>query len=484
MADALTFGIESQGTSVRAMGDLAAPPRRPGSTPPGRRSCTTARRRSRSPRWRTGPSAAGRHRDRLRRRPQPADPRRRGPRPRRDLPTAARPRDRQRHPPDDLRLARPGPGGAGEADRGAGAAAARPLAPARGADRPRGPLLPPADEADRREAPLPRAIPIWTAGVNPRMIESAGRVADGLSATPSSPPSTSPTWCCRRSRWRRPCRPRPGRDRGRLAGDLGGRRRRRAGAPRGRRPDRLLLLGKDLRGVLESSASAPREPIREAFAPPATGRRWSPPSPRRWSTHARRRDRGGSPRRRAATRAPRPPDPLRAELRHQRRARVENANRAGRDLRGGHGERRRRVIELERFGGPEVMRWVERPPPDPGPDEVVVEVEALGVNFGDTMVRRGEYRRDQPLDFTPGFEAAGRIVDTASGEPRGRPPRRSSSTTTAAATPTRSSAPRRPRLRGPRGRRPEPARGALHPGHHRLVRAAPLRRRRARASGR
>jgi probable F420-dependent oxidoreductase len=29
-------------------------------------------------------------------------------------------------------------------------------------------------------APLPRRIPIWTAGVNPRMIESAGRVADGL----------------------------------------------------------------------------------------------------------------------------------------------------------------------------------------------------------------------------------------------------------------------------------------------------------------
>ena len=57
---------------------------------------------------------------------------------------------RQRHPPDDLRLARPGPGGAGGADRGAGAAAARPLAPARGAGRPRGPLLPPADQADRR----------------------------------------------------------------------------------------------------------------------------------------------------------------------------------------------------------------------------------------------------------------------------------------------------------------------------------------------
>jgi NADPH2:quinone reductase len=77
----------------------------------------------------------------------------------------------------------------------------------------------------------------------------------------------------------------------------------------------------------------------------------------------------------------------------------------------------RQVVELERFGGPEVMRWVERPLPEPGPGEVVVAVETLGVNYGDSMVRRGEYRRDQPLDFTPGFEAVGRILATAPGGP-------------------------------------------------------------------
>lgn len=75
-------------------------------------------------------------------------------------------------------------------------------------------------------------------------------------------------------------------------------------------------------------------------------------------------------------------------------------------------QRLRHQIALERFGGPEVMRWVEAPAPEPGPDEVVVEVESLGVNFADTMVRRGEYRRDQPLDFTPGFEAVGRVLDS------------------------------------------------------------------------
>lgn len=77
----------------------------------------------------------------------------------------------------------------------------------------------------------------------------------------------------------------------------------------------------------------------------------------------------------------------------------------------------RQVVELERFGGPEVMRWAERPLPEPEAGEVVVAVEALGVNYGDSMVRRGEYRRDQPLDFTPGFEAAGRILATAPGAP-------------------------------------------------------------------
>lgn len=77
----------------------------------------------------------------------------------------------------------------------------------------------------------------------------------------------------------------------------------------------------------------------------------------------------------------------------------------------------RKLIALERFGGPEVMRWVEAEAPEPGPEEVAVKVDAIGVNFGDTMVRRGEYRRDQPLDFTPGFEAAGRVVASPGGTP-------------------------------------------------------------------
>ena len=70
----------------------------------------------------------------------------------------------------------------------------------------------------------------------------------------------------------------------------------------------------------------------------------------------------------------------------------------------------RRVIRLERFGPPEVMSWSDEPLPERGPDDVLIAVEAIGVNFGDTIVRRGEYRRNQPLDFTPGFEVAGTVL--------------------------------------------------------------------------
>src|SRR4029079_18826576 len=72
--------------------------------------------------------------------------------------------------------------------------------------------------------------------------------------------------------------------------------------------------------------------------------------------------------------------------------------------------RTRRHVAMQRFGPPEVMAWVEGPVPERGDDEVLVAVEAIGVNFADTMVRRGEYRRDQSLDFPPGFDVTGWVL--------------------------------------------------------------------------
>src|SRR5581483_5468813 len=76
-----------------------------------------------------------------------------------------------------------------------------------------------------------------------------------------------------------------------------------------------------------------------------------------------------------------------------------------------------RAVRLREFGPPRVMRWEDVPAPERGPGEVSVAVEAFGVNFADTMVRRGEYRRDQPLSFTPGFEVVGRVLEGPSEGP-------------------------------------------------------------------
>ena len=65
---------------------------------------------------------------------------------------------------------------------------------------------------------------------------------------------------------------------------------------------------------------------------------------------------------------------------------------------------------LDAFGGPDVLRLEERATRGPGPHEVLVDVEASGVNFGDTMIRRGEYLRNQSLSMAPGCEVVGRIA--------------------------------------------------------------------------
>jgi NADPH2:quinone reductase len=67
-----------------------------------------------------------------------------------------------------------------------------------------------------------------------------------------------------------------------------------------------------------------------------------------------------------------------------------------------------KAICISETGGPEVMHLEEVQEPDPGPLEVLVEVEVAGVNFIDTYHRQGLYPVELP--FTPGIEAAGKVV--------------------------------------------------------------------------
>jgi NADPH2:quinone reductase len=70
-----------------------------------------------------------------------------------------------------------------------------------------------------------------------------------------------------------------------------------------------------------------------------------------------------------------------------------------------------KAIRVHEFGGPEVLRLEEVPDPVAGPHEVVVRVQAAGVNPVDTYIRSGAYTRKLNLPYIPGSDAAGTIEE-------------------------------------------------------------------------
>ncbi|MBI3804718.1 MAG: NAD(P)H-quinone oxidoreductase [Nitrospirae bacterium] len=69
-----------------------------------------------------------------------------------------------------------------------------------------------------------------------------------------------------------------------------------------------------------------------------------------------------------------------------------------------------KVIELERFGGPEVLRVGERPRPAPGEKEVLIEVHAAGINRPDCLQRQGAYPPPPGASDLLGLEVSGVVV--------------------------------------------------------------------------
>lgn len=66
-----------------------------------------------------------------------------------------------------------------------------------------------------------------------------------------------------------------------------------------------------------------------------------------------------------------------------------------------------KAIQIHETGGPEVLHVVELDIPEPGPGQVLIRVEAVGVNFVEIYFRKGTYKTTTP--FTPGSEAAGTV---------------------------------------------------------------------------
>src|ERR1700738_452353 len=69
-----------------------------------------------------------------------------------------------------------------------------------------------------------------------------------------------------------------------------------------------------------------------------------------------------------------------------------------------------RIIKFSKAGGPEVLEFVEVQVPAPGPHEVRIRVEAIGVNRAESMWRNDKYVEPVKFPAGLGYEAAG-VVD-------------------------------------------------------------------------
>ncbi|MEO6231761.1 MAG: quinone oxidoreductase [Ferruginibacter sp.] len=75
-----------------------------------------------------------------------------------------------------------------------------------------------------------------------------------------------------------------------------------------------------------------------------------------------------------------------------------------------------KAIRFHKTGGPEVLVYEEMPMPEPKESEVLIRVEAAGVNFADITRRRGSYYPEQtPAPYTIGAEVVGTIAALGAG---------------------------------------------------------------------
>ena len=79
------------------------------------------------------------------------------------------------------------------------------------------------------------------------------------------------------------------------------------------------------------------------------------------------------------------------------------------------------AVVCRRLGPPEVMEVATVSRPEVGPGQLLVESEAVGVNFVDTMRRSGHHPFPPSVPFTPGIEVCGRVAEVGLGVHRFRP---------------------------------------------------------------
>ncbi len=72
-----------------------------------------------------------------------------------------------------------------------------------------------------------------------------------------------------------------------------------------------------------------------------------------------------------------------------------------------------KVIQLKKFGasGEKAFQFAENEDPKPGSDDVLVQVDAFGLNFADVMARKGIYNDCPPLPAVLGYESVGTVLE-------------------------------------------------------------------------
>ena len=71
-----------------------------------------------------------------------------------------------------------------------------------------------------------------------------------------------------------------------------------------------------------------------------------------------------------------------------------------------------KYIQIEKHGDPDVLKLNSQEVPDPGPDEVLIRVEAAGVNRPDIMQRKGLYPPPPGATDVLGLEVSGTVEKT------------------------------------------------------------------------
>src|SRR5262249_58625357 len=77
---------------------------------------------------------------------------------------------------------------------------------------------------------------------------------------------------------------------------------------------------------------------------------------------------------------------------------------------GDHSAGMMRAVICRAWGEVEQLTLEDVPSPAPGPDEVLIDVKATGVNYADALMVAGKYQTRPQFPFSPGLETAGVVA--------------------------------------------------------------------------